>query len=69
MVRLAEIRQPALVVHGDNDLVTPPSESRLLAGRLPDARVKTYPDSGHGFLFQHHDEVAREVLDFLAEER
>ncbi|MEU1340126.1 alpha/beta hydrolase [Streptomyces sp. NPDC005827] len=57
----------AVVMHGDNDLVTPPSASRLLAGLLPGARVKTYPDSGHGFLFQHHDKVARAVLDFLAE--
>ncbi|POX57946.1 alpha/beta hydrolase [Streptomyces sp. Ru62] len=65
--RLSAIRQPALVLHGDNDLVTPPGASRVLAGLLPDARVKTYPDSGHGFLFQHHEEVARDVLAFLAE--
>ncbi|GGZ25961.1 alpha/beta hydrolase [Streptomyces olivaceoviridis] len=65
--RLPAIRQPALVVHGDNDLVTPPGASRLLAGLLPDARVRTYPDAGHGFLFQHHEEVARDVLAFLAE--
>ncbi|AEY86081.1 alpha/beta hydrolase [Streptomyces corchorusii] len=65
--RLSAIRQPALVVHGDNDFVIPPGASRLLAGLLPDARVRTYPDSGHGFLFQHHEEVARDVLAFLAE--
>ncbi|MEV5176793.1 alpha/beta fold hydrolase [Streptomyces flaveolus] len=65
--RLSAIRQPALVLHGDKDLVIPPGASRLLAGPLPDARVKAYPDSGHGFLFQYHAEAARDVLAFLAQ--
>ncbi|MGW4597835.1 alpha/beta fold hydrolase [Streptomyces sp. NPDC004457] len=65
--RLSAIGHPALVVHADNDRVVPPGASRLLAGLLPDARVKAYPHSGHGFLFQHHEEVARDVLAFLAQ--
>ena len=32
------------------------------AGLLPDARVKIYPDSAHGFLFQHHGEFAADVV-------
>src|SRR5215813_8415267 len=27
----------------------------LAAGLLPDARITIYPDSAHGFLFQHHE--------------
>jgi hypothetical protein len=27
--------------------------------------VKIYPDSGHGFLFQHHAEFAADVEAFL----
>ncbi|MEU1366561.1 alpha/beta hydrolase [Streptomyces sp. NPDC005803] len=65
--RVPEIAQPALVVLGDRDLVTPARASYLLAGLLPDARVRVYPDAGHGFLFQHHEEFAREALGFLAE--
>jgi hypothetical protein len=38
-----------------------------LAGLLSDARVKIYPDSAHGFLFQHHSEFAADVTTFLAE--
>jgi pimeloyl-ACP methyl ester carboxylesterase len=45
----------------------PPRYSHLLAALLPDARVKIYPDSAHGFLFQHHAEFAADVNAFLAE--
>ena len=37
----------------------------LLAGLIPHARVKIYPDAGHGFLFQHHAEFAADVGAFL----
>lgn len=40
--------------------------SYVLAGLLPDAKVKIYPDSAHGFLFQHHQEFAADVDAFLA---
>jgi pimeloyl-ACP methyl ester carboxylesterase len=32
---------------------------------IPQARVKIYPDSAHGFLFQHHSEFADDVQRFL----
>jgi pimeloyl-ACP methyl ester carboxylesterase len=39
----------------------------LLAGLIPQAQVKIYPDAAHGFLFQHHAEFARDVNAFLRE--
>jgi pimeloyl-ACP methyl ester carboxylesterase len=42
-----------------------PHYSHLLAGLIPDARIKIYPDSAHGFLFQHHAEFAADVAGFL----
>jgi hypothetical protein len=30
------------------------------------ARLKIYPDSAHGFLFQHHSQFAADVDGFLA---
>ncbi|TML92098.1 MAG: alpha/beta hydrolase, partial [Actinobacteria bacterium] len=30
-----------------------------------DARLKLYPDAGHGGVFQYHEEFVAEVLDFL----
>jgi hypothetical protein len=45
------------VANGDSDPMILPRYSYLLAGLLPDARLTIYPDSAHGFLFQHHPPV------------
>ena len=37
----------------------------LLAGLLPNARVRIYSDAAHGFLFQHHEQFAADVHSFL----
>ena len=39
--------------------------SYLLAGLIPLAEVKIYPDAAHGFLFQHHTEFAADLSAFL----
>jgi pimeloyl-ACP methyl ester carboxylesterase len=65
--RVAAIELPVFVANGDSDPMILPRYSHLLAGLLPDARVKIYPDSAHGFLFQHHKEFAVDVLVFLEE--
>jgi pimeloyl-ACP methyl ester carboxylesterase len=63
--RLRGIRQPTFVANGDADAMIPPRLSHLLGGLIPDATVKIYPDAGHGFLFQHHDEFGGDVNAFL----
>lgn len=65
--RLQGILQPTLVCNGDADAMIPPSLSHLMGGLIPNAIVKIYPDAGHGFLFQHHEEFASDVNLFLAE--
>jgi pimeloyl-ACP methyl ester carboxylesterase len=62
---LSSVRQPVLVANGDQDLMVPSSNSIDLARRLPNARLKLYPDAGHGGVFQYHREFVDEVLDFL----
>lgn len=64
--RLNCLDLPAFVANGDSDPMIEPRCSFLLAGLLPHASVKIYPDSAHGFLFQHHAEFAADVLDFLS---
>ena len=58
--------QPVLVANGDNDRMVPTRNSDLLAAHLPDARLRIYPDAGHGFLFQYPVEFAADVQRFLA---
>jgi pimeloyl-ACP methyl ester carboxylesterase len=65
--RVAAIDLPVFVANGDSDPMILPRYSYLLAGLLPDARVTIYPDSAHGFLFQHHGQFAADVNAFLNE--
>jgi pimeloyl-ACP methyl ester carboxylesterase len=67
--RVAAINLPVFVANGDSDPMIRPRYSYLLAGLLPDARLRIYPDSAHGFLFQHHSQFAADVNSFLAESR
>jgi pimeloyl-ACP methyl ester carboxylesterase len=64
--RVSAIDKPVFVANGDSDPMILPRYSYLLAGLIPRARLKIYPDSAHGFLFQHHAEFAADVDAFLA---
>ncbi len=66
MARDACLQMPVFVANGDSDPMILPHYSYLLAGLIPHARVKIYPDSAHGFLFQHHAEFAADVEAFLS---
>src|SRR5262249_16691645 len=46
--RLGAIDLPVFVANGDSDPMVLPHYSYLLAGLLPHARIKMYPDSAHG---------------------
>jgi len=63
---LSRLTAPTLVVNGDRDKMVPTSLSEDLHRRLPDSRLVIYPNSGHGAIFQYHDQFARDVLTHLA---
>jgi pimeloyl-ACP methyl ester carboxylesterase len=50
---LEKIKQKALIVHGNKDIVVPPVNALILSERLPDAQLVMYPDSSHGAQYQH----------------
>ncbi|MFI6352275.1 alpha/beta fold hydrolase [Streptomyces sp. NPDC050743] len=66
--RLRGITQPVFVANGDSDPMILPRYSHLLAGLLPNAAIKIYPDAAHGFLFQHYQEFSGDVAAFLEEQ-
>jgi pimeloyl-ACP methyl ester carboxylesterase len=62
---LSKITQPTFVANGDNDVMVASSQSHTLAEHIPNAKLTIYPDSGHGGIFQYHQQFVPAVLDFL----
>jgi pimeloyl-ACP methyl ester carboxylesterase len=70
--RLAEIRQPALVLVGDADTHAGGTGSHLeqseyLAAHLPNARLHVIPGARHGYFWECPDESLAAVRAFLQE--
>jgi pimeloyl-ACP methyl ester carboxylesterase len=66
---LPSLEVPTLVLHGEEDGMTPVENSRRLAELIPGARLHLYPEARHGFFEEFADEVTPEVLGFLAATR
>ncbi|MGI3222740.1 alpha/beta fold hydrolase [Streptomyces sp. GTA36] len=63
---LSVIRQPVLVANGENDRMVPSQNTLDLAARLPKSElVPLYRDSGHGGIFQYHEDFVTRALAFL----
>jgi pimeloyl-ACP methyl ester carboxylesterase len=63
--QVERIDAPALVVHGDEDLIVPVENGRALAARLPNARYVELTGRGHNVPLEDPDTFNRLVLDFL----
>jgi pimeloyl-ACP methyl ester carboxylesterase len=62
---LASIRQPVLVMNGDNDKMVPTKNTVDLDRRLPNSEFVIYTDAGHGGVFQFHQDFVKRALEFL----
>ena len=62
---LHRLRQPTLVVAGDDDPVVPLANARLLARRIPDAHLHVVRGGGHLFLLDQPDDAAPQITAFL----
>ena len=62
--RLHLIQAPTLVVGGEQDRALGGEASREIAGRIPGARLKMYPQWGHG-VYEEEKEFNPLVMEFL----
>jgi pimeloyl-ACP methyl ester carboxylesterase len=59
------IRQPTMVLTGDDDPIVPAANSRILASLIPGARLEVVPAGGHLMLFDSPADVGPRVAGFL----
>lgn len=64
---LATLRQPTLVISGDDDPLVPLANARLFARLIPDSRLHVVED-GHLFLLTRPRQAAELVTGFLSEQ-
>jgi poly(3-hydroxyoctanoate) depolymerase len=62
---LHRLRQPTLVLAGDDDPIVPLVNGRILARLIPDAQLQVIPGGGHLFVLEDPAAVAARVSDFL----
>ncbi|GGU70884.1 alpha/beta hydrolase [Streptomyces albospinus] len=61
------IGAPTLILHGDQDRLTPPDNLPLLAARIPDSRTHLFPGARHAYFEECREEAGRLVTEFLGE--
>jgi 3-oxoadipate enol-lactonase len=64
--RLKNMQCPALVMVGDEDVLTVAKFSRIMAAALPRAELMVQEGCGHVTLVEKPEESARLIVDFLA---
>ncbi len=64
---LNAIRQPTLVVNGDNDVIIYTVNSSILQRHLPNAQLIIYPDASHGSQYQYPERFVGHASLFLSE--
>ncbi|MBV8400499.1 MAG: poly(3-hydroxyalkanoate) depolymerase [Acetobacteraceae bacterium] len=63
---LPQFKLPVLIMMGADDPIVPIVNGRILASRLPDARLEVV-DCGHLFILTHPEETAQTIERFLLE--
>ncbi|WP_210587031.1 alpha/beta fold hydrolase [Streptomyces sp. GESEQ-35] len=66
---LPRIGAPTLVLHGDQDRLTPHDNLALLAERIPDTRTHLFPGARHAYFEECRTQAAALVTEFLRDGR
>ncbi len=63
--RLQNIFSPTLTLTGSEDVLIPPENAKIIAERIPDARMSAIDEGGHLFLIEQPQQFNAAVIDFL----
>jgi pimeloyl-ACP methyl ester carboxylesterase len=64
--RIAQIAAPTLVIHGETDRLVPPGNAKLIAARIPGAKLVMIPHASHIFTTDQPEPAHRAIFEFLA---
>jgi pimeloyl-ACP methyl ester carboxylesterase len=64
---LSKISQPTLIANGDHDRMVPTPLSEDMHRRIPGSQLIIYPNSGHGGIFQYHEDFSAKAVAFLTD--
>lgn len=67
--QLAAIKQPALVVNGGRDRLTPPAAGEYLARHLANGQYLLFENAGHAAFLSHQQEFTTRLKEFLHEQQ
>lgn len=59
---LEDLALPTLIVVGDKDRLTPPTQARHMAAKIPEARLVILEDAGHMALLEEHEVLNAEIV-------
>lgn len=65
--RLSGITAPTLVIHGEHDRLVPPGNGKLIAERIPGAKLAMIPHASHLFTTDQTEVAHGVILEFLKE--
>jgi 3-oxoadipate enol-lactonase len=64
--RIAQITAPTLVIHGETDRLVPAANARLIAEKIPGAKLVLIPHASHIFETDQPAAAQHAILEFLA---
>ncbi len=64
--RLGGIKAPTLVIHGTSDALVPPGNGKLIAERIPGAKLVLLDRASHLFTTDQTEAAQRAILEFLS---
>jgi 3-oxoadipate enol-lactonase len=65
--RLGEVKTPAMVLVGAEDILTPVHQSVEIAERIPDAQLVVLPRGGHGMVVEYLDDTVPVIRGFVGD--